>query len=189
MENISDKKKAIFESTLDLIVEHGFHGTPMSLVAKTAGVAAGTIYHYFESKDELIVALYDYTKSRVVEVIDKAISGNITHKERFLNIWRRLFEFYSRNIKVLDFYEQYVNSPYNRTKRPDFFRGQLFDFFQEGIDHKLIKPVRPEILIVITMNSIITSAKLNNANTIPMSDQDIHQILNIMWDGIALRHP
>jgi AcrR family transcriptional regulator len=57
-EIIAEKKKAIFESTLELVRENGFHGTPMSLVAKKAGVAAGTIYHYFESKDALIIALH-----------------------------------------------------------------------------------------------------------------------------------
>ena len=49
-----DKRTAIFESTLALVREQGFHGTPMSQVAKKAGVAAGTLYLYFESKDHLI---------------------------------------------------------------------------------------------------------------------------------------
>src|SRR5690606_31556619 len=67
MDNVTDKKKAIFESTLELIKENGFHGTPMSLVAKNACVAAGTIYHYFKSKDELICELYAYNRGRIIE--------------------------------------------------------------------------------------------------------------------------
>ena len=59
MHNIGDKKQAIFESTLALIRDHGFHGAPMSLVAKNAGVAAGTIYHYFESKEALLKAVIE----------------------------------------------------------------------------------------------------------------------------------
>ena len=43
MDDIAQKKQAIFESTLELIKDHGFHGAPVSLVAKNAGVAAGTI--------------------------------------------------------------------------------------------------------------------------------------------------
>ena len=50
----SDKRCAIIRATLDLVAEQGFHGAPMAAVAERAGVAAGTIYRYFESKDLLI---------------------------------------------------------------------------------------------------------------------------------------
>ncbi|MFT7151221.1 MAG: AcrR family transcriptional regulator, partial [Nonlabens sp.] len=33
-----DKKVAIMEATLDLLCEHGFHGTPISMIAQRAGV-------------------------------------------------------------------------------------------------------------------------------------------------------
>src|SRR5690348_2500554 len=45
-----DKRCAIIRATLELVAEHGFHGAPMALVAERSGVAAGTIYRYFESK-------------------------------------------------------------------------------------------------------------------------------------------
>ena len=47
--DIPDKREAILKSTLELIKDNGFHGTPISLIAKNAGVASGTIYHYFPS--------------------------------------------------------------------------------------------------------------------------------------------
>jgi hypothetical protein len=37
-----DKKQAVLDAMLALVVSNGFHGTPMSLVAKQAGVAAST---------------------------------------------------------------------------------------------------------------------------------------------------
>ena len=36
----------------------GFHQTPKSLVAKRSGVSAGTIYYYFDNKEDLIHQLY-----------------------------------------------------------------------------------------------------------------------------------
>jgi AcrR family transcriptional regulator len=41
-------------ATLKLITEHGFHATPVSMIASEAGVGAGTIYRYFESKEAII---------------------------------------------------------------------------------------------------------------------------------------
>ncbi|MCJ7500817.1 TetR/AcrR family transcriptional regulator, partial [bacterium] len=54
-----DKRQAIMEAALDLFVELGFHGAPTSLIAKRAGVGVGTIYRYFQSKEELIHRIYD----------------------------------------------------------------------------------------------------------------------------------
>src|SRR5690606_25788872 len=94
-----------------LIRERGFHGTTMSLVADHAGVAAGTIYHYFKGKDELIRALYTYNSDRIRAVTADAIASGDSNKERFLNTWLQLYEFYVRNQAVLTFFEQYLNSP------------------------------------------------------------------------------
>ncbi|WP_226390542.1 TetR/AcrR family transcriptional regulator [Penaeicola halotolerans] len=83
MEQIAEKKKLVFESALELIKENGFHGSPMSMVAKKAGVAAGTIYTYFESKDELIVELYYYIKSKMLNEISEKDDPSLPFQERF----------------------------------------------------------------------------------------------------------
>ena len=54
---IAAKKKAILKSTLKLIKDNGLHGTTVSLISKNAGVASGTIYHYFPGKDDIILNL------------------------------------------------------------------------------------------------------------------------------------
>jgi AcrR family transcriptional regulator len=69
MEKISDKRTAILEATMKLISENGFHGTAMSQVVRESGVSAGTIYHYFESKDELIDELYKTIKRDFAETV------------------------------------------------------------------------------------------------------------------------
>ena len=55
---MTTKRTAILEATLELISEQGFHGTAMSMIADKAGVGAGTIYRYFDSKEDLITQLY-----------------------------------------------------------------------------------------------------------------------------------
>jgi len=53
-----DKRDKILEVMLRLIKEQGIQATPMAQVAKEAGVAAGTIYHHFASKEQLVNELY-----------------------------------------------------------------------------------------------------------------------------------
>ena len=56
-EKITDKKSALLNATLTLVNNHGFHNTPMSKIAKLAGVSPATIYLYFEHKQDLINSL------------------------------------------------------------------------------------------------------------------------------------
>lgn len=185
MEEISEKKRLIFESALDLIREHGFHGAPISQVAANAGVAAGTIYHYFEGKDELIRELYAYNKDRVVAVVDEASLMGKTRKERFFNIWDRLYEFYIQNGKVLIFFEQYLNSPYNTDKSPNHHRGTLYNFFQEGMEAGEIVRAKPELLLVLMVGSVSSAAKLALFGNVRLDQSDLDNVAGILWKGIA----
>ena len=51
-------------AALELFVERGFYGTAVPEIAERAGVGAGTIYRYFESKEALVNALYREQKLR-----------------------------------------------------------------------------------------------------------------------------
>ena len=45
-----DKKQAILDTALTLFVSQGFYATSTASIAKTAGVATGTLFHHFASK-------------------------------------------------------------------------------------------------------------------------------------------
>jgi len=84
---VIDKRAAILAKTLYLISERGFHDTPMSLIAKTSGVSADLIYHYFSSKEELINELYKEIKLETIQAMLASYSGDLSFQERFLGIW------------------------------------------------------------------------------------------------------
>lgn len=54
-----DKRERILAAAVKVFAKNGFHGTRVSDVAKAAGVADGTIYLYFRSKEELLVSLFE----------------------------------------------------------------------------------------------------------------------------------
>src|SRR5688500_12762704 len=108
MATVTDKKQAIFDSTLTLIRENGFHGTPMSLIAKKAGVAAGTIYHHFDSKDTLILELYDYVVDQMLSSLLQTDEEEMNYQERFFNFFISHCLFYIENPNALFFMEQFV---------------------------------------------------------------------------------
>lgn len=186
MDDIAQKKQAIFESILDLIRDHGFHGAPISQVAKNAGVAAGTIYHYFDSKEQLICELYDYNRDRIVSTIDAALARGHSYREKFFTLWLSLYQFYVKEPNVLIFFEQFINSPFNVDRYPGHYRGQLYNFFVEGIKQGLIRSLKPELLLVLVMGSITSTAKMHVFGKTPVTKVDLQKIAETLWDGIAL---
>jgi TetR/AcrR family fatty acid metabolism transcriptional regulator len=54
-----DKRERILRAAVKVFARSGFYAARVSEVAKAAGVADGTIYLYFKSKDELLVSLFE----------------------------------------------------------------------------------------------------------------------------------
>lgn len=187
-DEISDKKQAIFESTLHLVREHGFHGTPMSLVAKTAGVAAGTIYHYFDGKDDLICELYKYNRRRLVAVVNEAVAEGGTCREIFYRICSSLFGFYLNHPDVLVFFEQFLNSPYRDAMPENNFDSRPLEaFLSNAVQRELFKDIPVRIFISTLMCTVVSSAKMKLAADAKSDENELEQTIGVLWDGFLLR--
>jgi AcrR family transcriptional regulator len=56
---VGNKRERIIAAAATLFGEKGYHNTTTAEIAESAGVAAGTIYIYFSSKEELLVAVFE----------------------------------------------------------------------------------------------------------------------------------
>ncbi|MEI3012873.1 MAG: helix-turn-helix domain-containing protein [Sutterella seckii] len=54
-----EKKRAILDATIEEFEAKGFASARIEDIAKKAGVAKGTVYNYFESKEALLMGLAD----------------------------------------------------------------------------------------------------------------------------------
>jgi TetR/AcrR family fatty acid metabolism transcriptional regulator len=55
---VNDKRGLILSAAVRTFARNGYHQARMADVAQEAGVAAGTIYLYFKSKDELLISIF-----------------------------------------------------------------------------------------------------------------------------------
>jgi TetR/AcrR family fatty acid metabolism transcriptional regulator len=68
-----DKRERILAAAVRVFAKNGFHATRVSDVAKAAGVADGTIYLYFKSKDELLVSLFEDRVEKLLSYVEQEI--------------------------------------------------------------------------------------------------------------------
>lgn len=73
-----EKYQRILDAAVEVIAENGYFNSPVSAIAKRAGVADGTIYLYFKSKDDVLRTAIDRTFDkfhRQVEEEFRTLSG------------------------------------------------------------------------------------------------------------------
>jgi len=63
------RKREIAETAERLFIEHGYEETPIEMIIKEIGIAKGTFYHYFRSKDDLLNLLVDDLIEEVTRTI------------------------------------------------------------------------------------------------------------------------
>jgi AcrR family transcriptional regulator len=70
-----EKKEQLYDIALKLFVDSGYDSTPMSLIAKRAGLSKAGLYHYFNSKEELLFLMHEYYLERdfipIIEAAEK----------------------------------------------------------------------------------------------------------------------
>jgi AcrR family transcriptional regulator len=178
----SDKKEAILNAMLDLVVERGLHDAPMSAVADRSGASPGVIYHYFPSKDDLIRSLYEHVAARKRDAFLEGYSDSVPPREALLKVWLNAYRFYRTHPRELRFLDQYLNSTYcTAGEKPDpaFARiGQLLRPRKEG---GIMKDLPPEAIDSLALGLASSLARSPKA----FSQATLRHIAETVWAAIA----
>lgn len=70
-------KLAIFESAINVFSKSGYEGATMDNIAANAGVAKGTLYYYFKSKEEI----FQYVVTEGINVLNEKIVENVSRAD------------------------------------------------------------------------------------------------------------
>ena len=54
-----DRRRQILDAAVSVFARQGFHACRVSDIAREAGVAYGLVYHYFDSKDQVLNELFE----------------------------------------------------------------------------------------------------------------------------------
>lgn len=81
-----DKRERILRAAVRVFARKGFYATRVSEIAKAAGVADGTIYLYFENKDDVLVSVFEHYLGKLIEVLNAEIEATQGAEERIRRI-------------------------------------------------------------------------------------------------------
>jgi AcrR family transcriptional regulator len=147
----SDKKrKAILDAAVDLFADRGIGYVPTSAISSAAGVAEGTLFTYFKTKDELLNELY----REVRQEIDREMAGfpftaDVRTRLRF--VWDRFLDLAERSPKRLKVQQQLRSSGrlLKESEAPNMVLKELLRASSEGAELGGLKGASPEYLVLM----------------------------------------
>jgi TetR/AcrR family transcriptional regulator, fatty acid metabolism regulator protein len=83
-----DKRDAILRAAIDTFAARGFFNAQVADVARAAGVAAGTVYLYFRSKDDLLVSIFERSMKEAIAAGRQSVEARDNPIDRLREIAR-----------------------------------------------------------------------------------------------------
>lgn len=185
-----NKQEEILAAALRLFADNGFHGTPTSKIAKEAGVANGTLFHYYSTKEDLIVALYIDIKRRMAAYIDDKAAKETTAKETFKNQYVEILKWSLDNRSEFQFLQQFSASPYALLLSPEIIKEQLQKTchdIKEAIKQNAIKNRDVDFILTIFsshtfgLNQYLIKNKLSKKK----QDEVIKDSFEMLWTMLS----
>lgn len=183
----TDKREAIVTTTLSLITKNGFDATPMSLIAKESGVAAGTIYLYFENKHDLINKIYLELKEELTGAVMAGFDDKAPVRPALENILRNYLKFMLDNPIKYKFFEQFVSSPYidNLTKEAGLrIFYPIIQVFEKAKADMYIKNIPANIIYALLFAPVSTVIRQHINDEFQLTDELVDTLLQACWDSI-----
>ncbi len=95
--------KRLLEGALKVFARHGYHASSMSEIAKEAGVSKGLAYHYFASKEELLVNIAEQRLQQFLPFL-KGLNSFADADERLVYLVNFVFDELVEKTEVIRFY-------------------------------------------------------------------------------------
>ena len=172
-------------------VERGFHGTAVPQIAQRAGVSAGTLYHYFPSKEALVNELYRTWKGAVSRRVFTAFPQGAPVREQFRVMWHELASFAREEPAAFGFIELHNHKSYldeesiamDRNLK-EFARGMIRLAQAQG----LLKSLDPTVLMELVFGAFYGLVRAHFEGRVELTDELIANAEQACWDTVAV-HP
>lgn len=184
------RRRQIVESACQLFAQRGYADCDMERVASHLGVAKGTLYLYFKSKEELFLACVDWGMQQMQAAIRAASDDVAEPFERIRQAIRAYLGFFAEHPEFVELLIQ-ERAIFKSRKRPTYFehrdaaRARWRTFYQELIDQgRLRADLRVDDLLD-TIGNLVYGTMFTNYFLGNRAPRDQHeQIASILFEGI-----
>lgn len=180
----TDRAAAVRAAMRALVARSGFHGASMGAVAREAGVATGTAYVHYGSKDELVIAAYLESKERLGSAAIAAVEAGDPPAERFQALWKGVYRHLAADVNEARFLIQVDGSPYGAVAHEAAMSRQDDPLVLAASEPGMAKALEPLPLEVLYEIGLAPAVRLA-AREVALSDRDLDRVARACWRAVA----
>ena len=180
-------RERILEAALEVFAERGFHGTAVPQVARAAGVAAGTLYLYFRSKEHLVNEVFREAKSRLGRALFDGFEPKRPRRELFADVWQRVVAFARREPLTFRFLEMQDHTPYLDAKSRELELSVLGPIFLAAAGIRGTDGLPAEVMIAFAWGALVGLFKAERLGYLKLSDSTLERAGEACWQGLTAR--
>jgi AcrR family transcriptional regulator len=180
-----NKRQAILDAALKICAERGIGGAPTSAISKTAGIAEGSLFTYFKTKDELLNELYLTLKAEFSRHLTDFPHGTDA-KTRLRYVWDRFLQLGEANPDQLKVLSQLRASGklFKENEEPNFAAIELMKAAAEATDREARHGISCEYLILMVRAQMEITVEFINAHP-DSADACREHGFTMLWRGLA----
>jgi len=188
------KRRDIALSCIDLLLEKGIKKLTVAEVAKTAGVSKGSIYDYFDNKEDIVyevirALIFEYQKEKELE-----FSKDISSREKVFHLFEFVLDDSEKYTKDHNLYKEYVSINLGsvcegmcgfNNECSDFFTSIATQIIQEGVDKgELVKESLSLIKGLLALEKGFLFISWTQEKDIK---NDLKEFLNTLFDLLEIK--
>jgi AcrR family transcriptional regulator len=167
-----------------LVAGHGFHGASMSAVAAEAGVATGTAYTHYASKDELVLAAYRDTKAELAAAATADLDRSAGAANRFKQLWLAAYRHLAAHREHALFLLQVDCSPYRDDAHEAALAAGDDPLLREAASPDIAARLLPLPLEVLYELGLAPAVRLA-ASGIDLGDEELGAVAEACWRAVT----
>lgn len=187
-----ERRAQFLSSALKLFVENGVQNTSTNAIAKDAGSAAGTLFLYFPTKQDLIHELVLKIGQEQSDYIKTILDPSLSVRDTFYTIWDGSLGWFLENMDAYLYIRQVRDSGLideGVVRQSEKFFDYYFEAIQRGLEEGITKPYPIELIGSLLYQDIVAVMNLTTSNADLAKIESYKQLgFDIFWDGIKAIH-
>ncbi len=186
----AEKRERLLEAALALFAERGFHGTAVPLVAERAGISAGSVYRFFESKEALVNAVFREAKTRLAAALT-GVDLNQPPKQAFDEFWGRMVQFARQHPTTFHFLELQDHAAYLDSESKALEMSVLTPIAEACLQLQGTGAFDPrvpvDVLLAIIWGAFVGLFKAERHGYLTLDEERVNQARDACFNAFAVR--
>lgn len=179
------RMQSIRDAASRVVSQYGVAGATIDAIAAEAGIAKGTIYLYFKSREELIESTANHAIDELMEEVRNALDADGPFDVQFRRFFRTVLVYFDEHRNFFRLYQAACGSGECRSRR----YAQYFDHIQAWIKRAMkadrIRRLDPERVALVLTQSLSAVVERRGVDSPPPVDADTEWLASLFLDGLV----